>query len=99
MKKVGGSGAKKRRSRDPPHSTSNDPSGGTRPNNSDIKSSTSNKENIMETERLNRSANRKRLERLMNRAKERSGSVPENKYSRRGERKSIKVQMDRVFPV
>ena len=49
-----------------------------------------NKENIIETERLNRSANKKRLERLMNRAKDRSGSVPDNKYSRK-ERKSIKV--------
>ena len=57
-----------------------------------------NKENIIETERLNRSANKKRLERLMNRAKERSGSLPENKYSRKGERKSIKVRANMAIP-
>ena len=81
------SGAKKRRSKE--NTTVNDENGSCLINNKGH-NKISNKENIIETERLNRSANKKRLERLMNRAKERSGSVPENKYSRKGERKSIK---------
>ena len=81
-------GAKKRRSKDPPMVNEDESAFTT---NSKIQNKNCNKENIIETERLNRSANKKRLERLMNRAKERSGSLPENKYSRKGERKSIKV--------
>ena len=84
MKKT--SGNKKRRSKE--HQVANDEDPAI-PKNSQNK--VCNKENIIETERLNRSANKKRLERLMNRAKERSGSLPDNKYSRKGERKSIKV--------
>ena len=84
MKKT--SGNKKRRSKE--HQVVNDEEHAI-PKNSQNK--ICNKENIIETERLNRSANKKRLERLMNRAKERSGSLPDNKYSRKGERKSIKV--------
>ena len=84
MKKT--SGNKKRRSKE--HPVVHDEEHAI-PKNSQNK--VCNKENIIETERLNRSANKKRLERLMNRAKERSGSLPDNKYSRKGERKSIKV--------
>ena len=77
---------KKRRSKE--HSNNEDDS--SHYTNGKNQSKNCNKENIIETERLNRSANKKRLERLMNRAKDRSGSVPDNKYSRK-ERKSIKV--------
>ena len=78
---------KKRRSKE--HSNNEDDS--THYSNGKNQNKNCNKENIIETERLNRSANKKRLERLMNRAKDRSGSVPDNKYSKKGERKSIKV--------
>ena len=80
---------KKRRSKE--HSNNDDDS--THHSTGRNQNKNCNKENIIETERLNRSANKKRLERLMNRAKERSGSVPDNKYSRKGERKSIKVNI------
>ena len=83
------SGAKKRRSKETP--MGNDDESAFNNTNSKSQNKNCNKENIIETERLNRSANKKRLERLMNRAKERSGSLPDNKYSRKGERKSIKV--------
>lgn len=81
------SGTKKRRSKETPN---NDDESSFNMNTKNHNKNC-NKENIIETERLNRSANKKRLERLMNRAKERSGSVPDLKYSRKGERKSIKV--------
>ena len=81
------SGAKKRRSKDPPIVNEVE---GAFSTGGKAQDKNSNKENIIETERLNRSANKKRLERLMNRAKERSGSLPDDKYTRKGDRKSIK---------